>query len=188
MNPWPKHPVIYEINTWVWLQELSQEYKSPVTLAKVPREKWDAIADLKVDAVWFMGVWERSPAGIAIANQNKGLLEDFRRALPDFRPEDNVGSPYCVRQIRGGRTSGRSGKALRLRGENSPSGGSSLSSISSRTTWRRTIHGSSSIPNTSFRGTPTMRRTIRRPSLRREERCLPAAGTPTFLHGRMCCS
>ena len=98
MNPWPKHPVIYEINTWVWLQELSQEYKSPVTLAKVPREKWDAIADLKVDAVWFMGVWERSPAGIAIANQNKGLLEDFRRALSNFRLEDNVGSPYCVRQ------------------------------------------------------------------------------------------
>jgi hypothetical protein len=45
-----------------------------------------------------MGVWERSPAGTAIANQNEGLQEDFRRALPDFRPEDNVGSPYCVRQ------------------------------------------------------------------------------------------
>ena len=98
MNPWPKHPVIYEINTWVWLQELSQKYKNPITLAKVPLEEWDSIADLKVDAVWFMGVWERSPAGIAIANQNKGLLEDFRRALSNFRPEDNVGSPYCVRQ------------------------------------------------------------------------------------------
>ena len=45
-----------------------------------------------------MGVWERSPAGIAVANQNKGLLEDFRRALPDYQSEDNVGSPYCVRQ------------------------------------------------------------------------------------------
>ena len=98
MNSWPKHPVIYEINTWVWLQELSQKYKDPVTLAKVPREEWDSIAGLKVDAVWFMGVWERSPAGIAIANRNQGLREDFRRALPDFRPEDNVGSPYCVRQ------------------------------------------------------------------------------------------
>ncbi|MGB2627521.1 MAG: alpha-amylase family glycosyl hydrolase [Candidatus Acidiferrum sp.] len=30
--------------------------------------------------------------------QNKGLLEDFRRALPDFTAEDNVGSPYCVRR------------------------------------------------------------------------------------------
>jgi hypothetical protein len=97
MNSWPKHPVIYEINTWVWLQELSQEYKSPVTLAKVPREKWDAIADLKVDAVWFMGVWERSPSGIDISMRNQGLLADFRRALPDFTEADNVGSPYCVR-------------------------------------------------------------------------------------------
>jgi Alpha amylase, catalytic domain len=98
MKPWAKHPVIYEINTWVWLQELSREHKSPLTLAKVPREQWDGIADLQVDAVWFMGVWERSPAGIAVANRNQGLLEDFRRALPDFRPEDNVGSPYCVKR------------------------------------------------------------------------------------------
>ncbi len=26
MNPWPKDPVIYEINTWFWLRELSQEF------------------------------------------------------------------------------------------------------------------------------------------------------------------
>jgi len=48
------------------------------------------------DAVWFMGVWERSPAGIAIAMQNRGLLEDFRRALPDFSVKDNAGSPYSA--------------------------------------------------------------------------------------------
>jgi len=45
-----------------------------------------------------MGVWERSPAGIKIAMRNQWLLEDFRRALPDFSAEDNVGSPYCVRR------------------------------------------------------------------------------------------
>ncbi len=98
MKSWQRYPVIYEINTRVWLQELSQKYKSPVTLANVPQKEWDSTADLEVDAVWLMGVWERSPAGIAIANQNKTLLEEFRRALPDYRSEDNVGSPYCVRQ------------------------------------------------------------------------------------------
>jgi hypothetical protein len=98
MNPWPKHPVIYEINTWVWLDELSRTYGRPVSLSTVPAEEWDALSSFGFDAVWFMGVWERSPAGIAIANQNKGLLEDFRRALSDYRSEDNVGSPYCVRQ------------------------------------------------------------------------------------------
>ena len=98
MKAWPKHPVIYEINTWVWLNELSQKHNRSVTLATVPPEEWDFLSSFGFDAIWFMGVWERSPAGIAISNQNKGLLEDFRRALKDFQPEDNVGSPYCVRQ------------------------------------------------------------------------------------------
>jgi len=98
MKHWPTYPVVYEINTWVWLGELSQKGQLPVALASVPQVEWDAIADLNIDAVWLMGVWERSPAGIAIANRNKGLLEDFRRAVPDYRSEDNVGSPYCVRR------------------------------------------------------------------------------------------
>ena len=78
MKSWPRYPVIYEINTWVWLQELSRKHKSPETLANIPGEEWNSIADLEIDAVWLMGVWERSPAGIAIANQNQGLVEDFR--------------------------------------------------------------------------------------------------------------
>ena len=97
MKTWPKHPVIYEINTWVCLSELSRTYKRPVNLATVPEEEWDALASYGFDALWFMGVWERSPLGIEISMRNKGLLEDFKRALPDFSAQDNVGSPYCVR-------------------------------------------------------------------------------------------
>jgi hypothetical protein len=98
MKTWPKYPVIYEINTWVWLRELGLKYRKPMDLSSVPGQEWDAIASYGFDAVWFMGVWERSPAGIEISMRNKGLLEDFRRALPDFSAEDNVGSPYCVRR------------------------------------------------------------------------------------------
>ena len=98
MNTWPRHPVIYEVNTWVWLNDLSRKHQTRVDLSTVPEEEWDAIASGGFDAVWFMGVWERSPAGIGISMRNEGLLQDFRRALPDFVPEDNVGSPYCVRR------------------------------------------------------------------------------------------
>ncbi len=98
MKPWPKHPVIYEINTWVWLAELAQKWGTSVDLGSVPLAEWDAIAAGGFDAVWLMGVWERSPAGISIANRNENLVADFRRALPDFRSEDNVGSPYCIRR------------------------------------------------------------------------------------------
>jgi hypothetical protein len=95
---WPERPLIYEINTWVWLQELSRKHGMRLTLANVPGEVWDSIADLHFDAVWLMGVWERSPAGIAIANANASLLEAFREALSDYREDDNVGSAYCVRR------------------------------------------------------------------------------------------
>ena len=95
---WPLYPSIYEINTWVWLSELKRKTGKPVDLGSVPADEWDRLAKLGFDSVWLMGVWERSPEGTAIANKNEGLLADFRRALPDFRPEDNVGSPYCVRQ------------------------------------------------------------------------------------------
>lgn len=109
MNAWPKNPMIYEINTWVWLRELARKYGRPITLRNVPDAEWEVPVRLRMDAVWLMGVWERSPAGIAIALANRTLQEDFRRALPDVKGEDIVGSPYCVRRYEvdpalGGRT------------------------------------------------------------------------------------
>jgi hypothetical protein len=98
MSNWPRYPTIYEINTWVWLSGLREKSGTSFDLSSVPSAEWDSIASYGFDAVWLMGVWERSPAGIAVANQNKSLLDDFRRALPDFRTQDNVGSPYCVRR------------------------------------------------------------------------------------------
>ncbi len=98
MSDWPRYPTLYEINTWVWLSELSRKTGISVDLSSVPSSEWDDIAKYGFDAVWFMGVWERSSAGIAIANRNGNLLNDFRRALPDFKPGDNVGSPYCIRR------------------------------------------------------------------------------------------
>ena len=95
--PLVEHPFIYEINTWVWLDELGRRRARTIGLAEVPGEEWDAIAALGFDAVWLMGVWERSPAGIAIALENEALVESFRRALPDFAAADVVGSPYCIR-------------------------------------------------------------------------------------------
>lgn len=94
---WHKYPNLYEINTWVWLSDLSRKYRKNIDLSAVPSAEWDTVAAYGFSGVWFMGVWQRSPAGIAVANQNKTLQDDFRRALADFRREDNVGSPYCVR-------------------------------------------------------------------------------------------
>jgi hypothetical protein len=64
---------IYEINTAVWLGG-----------RRLDEVDWPS---LDVDAVWLMGVWERSPAGREIA----------LRTHPELRAADVIGSAYCVR-------------------------------------------------------------------------------------------
>ena len=87
----PRRPTIYEINVAVWLSELGTD------LAGVPPEAWNELAALKVDAVWLMGVWQRSPAGRLIASSSAEVEDGNHAALPDLRPDDVIGSPYCVR-------------------------------------------------------------------------------------------
>jgi hypothetical protein len=95
---WPRQPVVYEVNTAVWLHALSRAAEEPRTLADVTPQEWDDIALDGVDAIWFMGVWERSPVGRVLALGNGELLESFRAALTDLSDADIVGSPYCVRR------------------------------------------------------------------------------------------
>jgi hypothetical protein len=98
VNGWPGRPAIYEVNTAIWLADLSRSAGHTVTLADVPGEAWDSVTPPGVDAVWLMGVWQRSPAGLELANANEELQSSFRVALPDVRPDDVIGSPYCVRR------------------------------------------------------------------------------------------
>jgi len=93
----PPRPTVYEINTAVWLERLGRSRGRPLALDEVPEGEWDALAALPVDAVWLMGVWQRSPEGLRIALSDPGLSAGFKAALPDVRPEDVIGSPYCVR-------------------------------------------------------------------------------------------
>ena len=98
MTGWPGRPVIYEINTAVWLGDLSRAAGRRVTLADVPESAWDEVTPAGIDAVWLMGVWERSPARLELANANPALQASFTESLPDLRAEDVIGSPYCVRR------------------------------------------------------------------------------------------
>lgn len=89
----PHQPVIYEINTTVFLSELSKKYSRVIKLGTVPEEEWKAIAALPVDAVWLMGVWERSPYSVKVSAKNP----EFQKTLHDFSEKDNIGSAYSVR-------------------------------------------------------------------------------------------
>jgi hypothetical protein len=92
----PSHPHLYEINTRTWLEQLSARQKRNITLADVPDAEWDALANLGFNIIWLMGVWKRSEESRRINLENAANFPQFDRALPGWKPEDVISSPYAV--------------------------------------------------------------------------------------------
>ena len=91
------NPHLYEINTWAWLEKLSARGGRTIRLQDIPDSEWDALAGSGFNVVWLMGVWRRSAEArrVALANSEKGR-HDYDLALPGWKPEDIIGSPYSV--------------------------------------------------------------------------------------------
>lgn len=92
-----KHPHLFEISAWPWLERLSEHERHLVTLGDVPAREWDAIAARGFNLVFLMGVWKRSPLGRELALADRELSAEYDRVLPGWTPADVVGSPYCIR-------------------------------------------------------------------------------------------
>ena len=97
---WPHHPLLYQIPARPWLRELEKRVGKRVSLRDVPSRELDRMAALGVHAVWLMGVWKTGPAAAEEARSDPGLQDAYRRVLPDYRPEDCVGSPFAVSDYR----------------------------------------------------------------------------------------
>ena len=90
------HPHLYEISTWAWLEKLSTRTGRLVNLGDIPDTEWDALARLGFNAIWLMGVWGRKPRSRRTALADPANIPQYDRALPGWKPEDVVGSPYAV--------------------------------------------------------------------------------------------
>ena len=90
------YPSLYQINTRLWLTELSQALGKRATLDDIPDAELDRLAELGFDWVWFLSVWQTGPAAQAISCANAEWRKDFQQTLPDLRDEDIAGSGFAI--------------------------------------------------------------------------------------------
>ena len=90
------YPSLYQINTRVWLRELSDRLGRSATLADIPDEFLDKIASLGFDYVWFLGLWQTGAAGRLVSLSHPEWLREFQVTLPDFTEADVSGSPFAI--------------------------------------------------------------------------------------------
>jgi len=92
----PLYPSLYQINTRVWLTELSQALGRPATLDDVPDADLDRLAAMGFDWVWFLSVWCTGEAGRRVSIGNAEWRKEFQDTLPDLCEGDIAGSGFAI--------------------------------------------------------------------------------------------
>jgi Alpha amylase, catalytic domain len=90
------YPSLYQINTRVWLTELSRKLGRSATLDDIPDTELDRIAEMGFDWVWFLSVWQTGLEGQRVSRSNAGWREEFQHTLSDLKEEDIAGSGFAI--------------------------------------------------------------------------------------------
>src|SRR6516225_7981485 len=92
----PRYPSLYQINTRVWLTELSRKLGRTSTLDDIPDAELDRLVAMGFDWVWFLSVWSTGPAGQRVSRSNPEWRRAFEDTLPDLREDDIAGSGFAI--------------------------------------------------------------------------------------------
>ena len=113
--PLSAYPSLYQINTRVWLTELSHALGRRATLDDIPDAELDRLAEMGFDWVWFLSVWQTGPAAQAISRANPEWRRSSHETLPDLKDEDIAGSGFAIQNYTVHRDLGGDAALARLR-------------------------------------------------------------------------
>ena len=89
-------PSLYQINTRVWLTELSVKLGFRATLDDIPDSELDSLAEKGFEWIWFLSVWQTGVEAQRISRQNPDWRKDFLNTLPDLEEDDILGSGFAI--------------------------------------------------------------------------------------------
>lgn len=92
----PFYSSLYQINTRVWLTELSSQIGRPASLDDIPDAELDRLAGFGFDWIWLLSVWQTGIAAQHVSRSNQGWRREFQETLPDLSEEDIAGSGFAI--------------------------------------------------------------------------------------------
>ncbi|WAL60972.1 alpha-amylase family glycosyl hydrolase [Thermocoleostomius sinensis] len=90
-------PLLYQVNTRVWIALLSKQLNDSATLDDIPDAALDEIVNLGFDWVYGLGVWQTGEAGRLISLSHSDWLTEYRLLLSDFDDNDVYGSCFAIK-------------------------------------------------------------------------------------------
>jgi Alpha amylase, catalytic domain len=95
-DPTTRYPLLFQINTRVWLTELARNLGRAATLDDIPDAELDRFARMGFEWIWLLSVWQTGPTGQRISRSIPELRKEFAETLPDLREEDIAGSGFAI--------------------------------------------------------------------------------------------
>ena len=92
----PIYPSLYQVNTRVWITELSRQLGRHATLDDIPDISLDQLAEKGFDWIWFLSVWTTGELGRKVSREHTDWRHDFEATLPDLLEEDIAGSGFAI--------------------------------------------------------------------------------------------
>ena len=110
-----RYPSLFQINTRVWLSELSRGLGRPAALDDIPDVELDRLVQMGFDWIWMLSVWQTGQAGQQVSRSNPEWRREFEETLPDLQEEDIAGSGFAITGYTGHQALGGDAALARLR-------------------------------------------------------------------------
>jgi glycosidase len=91
-----RYPLLYQINTRVWLADISRRLGRNATLDDIPDADLDRFESLGFDWIWFLSVWQTGPLAQQVSRANPLWQKEFRETLTDLTDDDIPGSGFAI--------------------------------------------------------------------------------------------
>ena len=92
------NPLLYQVNTRVWLREISDKLNRPATLDDIPDDELGKLAKNGFEWVWLLSVWQTGEIGQRLSRTNPEWVSEFHETLPDLKDEDIPGSGFAIKE------------------------------------------------------------------------------------------
>lgn len=113
--PTPIYPSLYQVNTRVWLQQLTRSLARPATLDDIPDSALDEWVRLGFDWIYWLGVWQTGELAPQVSRTNPEWVAVYQRLLADLTDVDVSGSCFAVTGYSVHQTMGGNAAMARLR-------------------------------------------------------------------------
>lgn len=91
-----KNPALFQVNTRVWMRELSADLGRQATLDDIPDAVFANLKGQGFDWIYLLSVWQTGKVGCQVSRTHPGWLEGYKADLPDVTVEDICGSGFAI--------------------------------------------------------------------------------------------